>query len=189
MRSSRRPSGQRRTRIGRRLVEKLTPLQIAENVFEVVNQFNAGRALISDSDEAERAAELNLLAGQKAKAGTAYASAVRYLAIGMDLVGDRGWDRRYDLTFALWLEAADCEYLNGNFENTDRLAAELRSRQDPTSTRPRPTERRFSFMLRRRGIARRSRMGSNACNCSASKFRLAPPEPTFSPNTKGYGAT
>lgn len=114
--------------IGRRLVEKLTPLQIAENVFEVVNQFNAGRALISDSDEAERAAELNLLAGQKAKAGTAYASAVRYLAIGMDLVGDRGWDRRYDLTFALWLEAADCEYLNGNFENTDRLAAELRSR-------------------------------------------------------------
>ena len=114
--------------IGRRLVEKLTPQQIAENAFEVVNQFNAGRALISDSDEAERAAELNLMAGQKAKAATAYASADRYLSIGMNLVGDRGWDRRYALTFALWLEAADCAYLSGNFENTDRLATELRSR-------------------------------------------------------------
>jgi predicted ATPase len=73
-------------------------------------------------------ANLNLQAGQRAKAGTAYASAVRYLSVGVDLLGENAWDRRYDLTFALWIEAAECEYLNGNFEKTEQLIAEVLSR-------------------------------------------------------------
>ncbi len=113
--------------IGRFLLERRSPQQIAENVFDVVNQFNAGRELITNSDETVRVAQLNLLAGQRAKASTAYASAVRYLSVGMQLLGTHGWHCHYDLTFELWIEAAECEYLNGSFETTERLIAQLLS--------------------------------------------------------------
>ena len=88
-------------RLGRLLAENLSPKQAAENVFDIVNQFNAGQELLRDPEEKDRVANLNLQAGQRAKAGTAYASAVRYLSVGMDFLGENAWDRRYDLTFAL----------------------------------------------------------------------------------------
>ena len=115
-------------RLGRLLAENLSPKQAAENVFDIVNQFNAGQELLRDPEEKDRVADLNLQAGRRAKAGTAYASAVRYLSVGMDLLGENAWDRRYDLTFALWIEAAECEYLNGNFEKTEQLISEVLSR-------------------------------------------------------------
>jgi PAS domain S-box-containing protein len=112
-------------RIGRILLERMSAPEVRDDVFELVNHLNAGLALITDADESDRLAELNLVAGQKAKAATAYASASRYLSIGMDLLGSAGWDRRYQLAFGLWLEAGECEYLNGTLENAERLLSEL----------------------------------------------------------------
>jgi predicted ATPase/signal transduction histidine kinase/GAF domain-containing protein len=114
--------------IARSLTAKLSPQRITESVFDIVNQFNAGFELIRDSEEKELAARLSLLAAERAKAATAYASAVRYLSIGIDSLGSHGWHRQYDLTFALWIEAAECEYLNGNFERAGSLIAEVLSR-------------------------------------------------------------
>jgi AAA+ ATPase superfamily predicted ATPase len=97
--------------IGRRLMAKLTPKEIAESIFIVVNQLNFGAPLISDQDEKERVARLNLSAGRKAKASTAYVSACIYLSAGMNLIGSQCWEvpTQYDLAFALWLERAECE--------------------------------------------------------------------------------
>src|SRR5271165_5160985 len=111
--------------VGRLMIAKMTPEQIADKIFDIVNQLNSGLALISDPDEKERVAELNLKAGRKAKASTAYASACIYLSAGMDLLGSNAWEHRYELGFGLWLERAECEYLNGNFEKTEELAEEL----------------------------------------------------------------
>jgi PAS domain S-box-containing protein len=120
--------------IGRLLLKRMSAQEVSDNIFELVNHLNAGLALIADADERDRVAELNLRAGQKAKAATAYASASRYLANGMELVGHAGWDRRYELAFGLWIEAAECEYLNGTLEHAERLLSELlahaRSRLD-----------------------------------------------------------
>jgi len=52
----------------------------------VVSQLNRGIGLVESQDEKERIAELNLLAGQRAKAATAYASALTYLAVGRGLL-------------------------------------------------------------------------------------------------------
>src|SRR5262249_3419045 len=56
-------------------------------------------------------AELNLLAGERAKASTAYASALTYLSAGAAMLGEDSWERRRELTFALELHRAECEFL------------------------------------------------------------------------------
>src|SRR5436309_1049842 len=79
------PAGERAAvhlRIGR-LLAALTPAEKREEaIFESVNQFNRGAALIMAREEGERVAQLNLIAGKRAKAATAYAAALNYLAAG-----------------------------------------------------------------------------------------------------------
>jgi PAS domain S-box-containing protein len=112
-------------RIGRLLIAKMNSDEITERIFDIVNQLNLGATLISDQDEKDRVAELNLCAGRKAKTSTAYASACIYLSAGIDLVGGSVWERRYELALDLLLERAECEYLNGNFEKAEELISEL----------------------------------------------------------------
>ena len=79
------PEGERAAehlRIGRLLAAQTPPEAIAEHVFEIVGQLNRGAALIGSPEEREQLAELNLMAGQRAIASTAYASALTYLAAG-----------------------------------------------------------------------------------------------------------
>jgi predicted ATPase/signal transduction histidine kinase len=112
-------------RIGRCLVAAMSNETLTQQIFDVVNQFNHGIALISDSDEIELVADLNLRAGSKAKASTAYASACRYFAAGTALLGPSGWVTRYDLAFDLALGLAECTYLSSRFDEAEDLAAEL----------------------------------------------------------------
>jgi PAS domain S-box-containing protein len=112
-------------RMGRQLYSSMTTEEIAENIFRVVNQLNAGAALISERTEKERVAELNLAAGQKTKASAAYALACNYFGLGMAMAGRSGWKRRYDLALGLWLERAECEFLTGNIETAERLISEV----------------------------------------------------------------
>ena len=60
-------------RIARLLVAETAQERVAEKIYDLVNQLNLGSALISEWPEKVRAAELNFVAGRKAKASTAYA--------------------------------------------------------------------------------------------------------------------
>jgi PAS domain S-box-containing protein len=100
-------------RIGRLLAAHTPPEKREEAIFEIVNQFNRGTALITSRDEREQLAELDLLAGERAKASTAYAAALKYLIAGAALLGDDCWERRHELAFALELHRAECEFLTG----------------------------------------------------------------------------
>ena len=73
-------------RIGRLLAAHTPAERREEAIFEIVNQLNRGAALIALPDEREQLAEFNLIAGQRAKATTAYASALTYLATGAALL-------------------------------------------------------------------------------------------------------
>jgi predicted ATPase len=79
-------------RIGRLLVECIPPEKLPEMIFEIVNQLNRGAHLITSQDEREKLAELNLIAGKRAKASCAYAPALTYLSTGAALLreGMRG---------------------------------------------------------------------------------------------------
>jgi predicted ATPase/signal transduction histidine kinase/CheY-like chemotaxis protein len=112
-------------RIGRCLAAAMSDEALTQKIFDVVNQFNHGVALISDSDEIELVADLNRRAGSKAKASTAYAAACRYFAVGTALLGPSGWAARYDLARDLALGLAECTYLSGRFDQAEDLTAEL----------------------------------------------------------------
>ncbi len=115
-------------RIARRLVAALGPGALVERLFDVVGQFNHAAGLIADPTEAEQVAELNLRAGRRAKASTAYASACRYFDAGLASLGRPGWSRCFDLTFDLAVELAECSFLSSQFDAAERLIAELLSR-------------------------------------------------------------
>lgn len=115
-------------RIGNLMLKEMTDEKGAEKIFDVVNQLNLGSALVSGWAEKQRVAELNLRAGRKAKASTAYTSACSYLAAGMALLTDEGWQRCYDLTLGLYLERAESELLSSNLEQAAGLIEELLQR-------------------------------------------------------------
>jgi predicted ATPase len=111
-------------RIGRLLAAHLARGKREEAIFEIVNQLNRGAALITAQDERDEVAELNLIAGRRAKGSTAYASALKYLIAGAALLDGDCWERRRDLIFALDLERAECEFLTGDAAAAhDRLNA------------------------------------------------------------------
>ena len=115
-------------RIGRLLATHIAPEKREETIFEIVNQFNRGVSLITAPQERERVAELNLIAGKRAKISTAYASALEYLVAGCALLAEDSWERRYTLTFALEFERAECEFLTGDFAAAEERLSILSER-------------------------------------------------------------
>ncbi len=114
--------------IGRRLARHLAE----ENVFEVVNQFNHGVALISDPAEREKLAGLNLAAGRRSIASTAYTSARRYLGTAATLLDEASWEHAYSLIFDVERHLAQCEFLTGDLEEADRRLSALSLRARDT---------------------------------------------------------
>src|SRR4030095_12716278 len=100
-------------RIGRLLLAHTPPGERGDAIFEIVNQLNRGAALISSRDEREQLAELNLMAGQRAKGSAAFASALTYLGSGAALLTEDCWGRRHDLAFALETNPGGCEAHTG----------------------------------------------------------------------------
>jgi predicted ATPase len=107
--------------IGRNLLEKTSPEQQAEQLFEIVDHFNYGTELITDQLERNEIAKLNLRAGQKALAATAYEAAFNYFNTGLKLLDQEDWQREYTLTLTLHSEAAEAAYLSGYYDEMERL--------------------------------------------------------------------
>jgi PAS domain S-box-containing protein len=121
--------------IGRLLTAHTAVEKREEAVFEIANQLNRGSALITSHDEREQLAELNLIAGRRAKASAAYASALAYLAAGAALLPEDPWERRHELAFALELNRSECEFLTGALVEAERRLATLSTRAANTMER------------------------------------------------------
>ncbi len=124
--------------IGRLLLKNISNEELEDSVFDIANQMNFGFELIVDREENLTLAELNLTAGKKAKESTAYGPSLQYLKLGFEALqklweadqigsGNRMdlWDEHYDLISELYKERAECEYLNGNFENAELYFEDL----------------------------------------------------------------
>jgi PAS domain S-box-containing protein len=120
--------GQAHLRIGRLLAAHTPPEKREEAIFDTVNQLNRGAALITSRDEREQLAELNLLAGKRAKNSTAYASALTYLTAGEALLAEDCWERQHALAFSLALQRAECEFLTGRLAAAEERLTALATR-------------------------------------------------------------
>src|ERR1700686_3843060 len=122
-------------RIGRLLAAHTPAEKREEAIFDIVNQLNRGAPLITARNECEQLAELNLRAGQRAKAATAYAAALIYLTAGAALLPEDSWARRHELTFALALNRGECEFLTGALAEAEQRLAALSTRATDTVER------------------------------------------------------
>src|SRR5262249_33711424 len=113
-------------RIGRLLVSATAPTELEEKIFEIVNQLDLGMSLIDSVEERIQVSKLNLVAGKRARASTAYVSALAYLKAGRTLLPEDSWECHYHLNFALEYHLAECEFLTGNLSQSEnRLSALL----------------------------------------------------------------
>ncbi|MCU0543168.1 MAG: trifunctional serine/threonine-protein kinase/ATP-binding protein/sensor histidine kinase [Oscillatoriaceae cyanobacterium Prado104] len=108
-------------KIGQLLLQNIPESEIEEHIFEIVNQLNIGDESIALAEERIKLARLNLIAGRKAKAATAWLSAVKYLRFGLKLLPENSWECHYELTLALYVEAIEAEYLNTNYQQSKQL--------------------------------------------------------------------
>jgi len=108
--------------VGRLLLKNTREDLLEENLFEIVNQLNEGLELITEQSEKDELAKLNLQAGKKAKASTAYESSLRYLESGLKLLAQNSWDLQYELTLELYSEYLEILYLNKKFKQVEELS-------------------------------------------------------------------
>src|SRR5262249_1081987 len=121
--------------IGRLLAANIPAETRDEAIFEIVNHLNRGAALITSHEERGQVAELNLIAGKRAMASSAYASALTYLTAGSALLPEDAWEGRQELAFELELHAADCEVSTGALQVAEERLAALTTRTAGTVQR------------------------------------------------------
>lgn len=108
-------------KIGQLLLSVTTPESITDNILDIVNQLNHGQNLLTKTEDRLELAKLNLMAGKKAKLATAYEASAKYLNVGLELVTVDNWQTDYTFTLNLHVEAAEAEYLTGNFDSSAHL--------------------------------------------------------------------
>ncbi|MEH1933255.1 MAG: AAA family ATPase [Nostoc sp.] len=108
-------------KIGLLLLNNIPVAEQEEKIFELVNQFNIAVEFISPQAKRDELAQMNLIAGRKALASTAYPSAVKYLTTGIQLLADDSWETKYKLILALYETAAEAAYLAGDFRQMQKL--------------------------------------------------------------------
>jgi len=109
-------------KIGRLLWQNTTAEELSEAIFEIIDHLNLGIVLVTEQPERKEIARLNLMAGKKAKTAAAYGAAVQYFNAGRELLRADSWQTSYHLSLALYEEAVEAEYLNGDFEQMEKWA-------------------------------------------------------------------
>jgi predicted ATPase/signal transduction histidine kinase len=122
------PAEQRATmhlRIGRVLVTHTPSGKLEEDIFGIVNQLNRAISVLAVPEERDQLAEFNLIAGKRARASSAYVSALHYLTTGAALVAGDDWEPRHELKFALELNRAHCEFASGAVSDAEQRSHRL----------------------------------------------------------------
>jgi diguanylate cyclase (GGDEF)-like protein len=115
-------------RIGRLLLQDVSGDPDDARLFEIVEQLNAGRALVDDPAERIRLAALNLRAGMKARRSAAFQATLAHMGTGLDLLPADAWQGHAGLWLNLQLGAAEAAYLCGRFEEAEAIYPLVRAR-------------------------------------------------------------
>ena len=101
-------------KIARVLLKTTQEKDLREDIFDIVNQYNFGRELISDPQETKKLCELNSIAGQRAQNSTAYVLAQQYFENALQLLSADAWHTDREFTYDLYLKSAVAAYQCNN---------------------------------------------------------------------------
>ncbi len=107
--------------IGTLLLEKRSPEETDERIFEIADHHRRSKALIKDQDSLDTLAHLNLRVGQKAKKNAAFSASLSYFTEAIACLPESAWESHYEINYLLHKELAEAEYLNGNFKASQQL--------------------------------------------------------------------
>ncbi len=96
-------------------------INFRNNLFHIVDQMNLGSKVVKQGSEQEELARLNLEAGEKAMSANAHGAALIYFKSGIDILGNKSWERHYSLTLKLHEGAAEAGSLAGKIDIMDGL--------------------------------------------------------------------
>jgi predicted ATPase/signal transduction histidine kinase len=109
-------------KIGRLLQQSLSEIEQEEKLFDIIGHLNLGQDLVTQLQEREALAQLNLAAGQKARNATAHNASKVYLQTGINLLTTDCWQSQYKLTLSLHIAVTESAYLNGELEEMEQKA-------------------------------------------------------------------
>ena len=112
-------------RIGQTLLKQYAPEKSEALLFDIVHHLNLARRVKDKWKERSHLAELNLKAGLKARAASAFEQALEYFTIGLELSG-AAWKRHYPLVLSLHEEATEMSWLCGRFDLMEKLAGAVK---------------------------------------------------------------
>ncbi len=113
-------------RIGQSLLKQYALGKRDALLFDIVHHLNLARGLKDKWKDRSHLAELNLKAGLKARAASAFEQALEYFTIGLDLSGAAAWKRHYPLALSLHEAATEMSWLCGRFELMEKLAGAVK---------------------------------------------------------------
>ncbi|MHC1790974.1 diguanylate cyclase domain-containing protein [Solidesulfovibrio sp.] len=111
-------------RIGRLLLLHAGQTQLDEAIFDITAHYNAAVELVDDPRERLTLLDLNLKAGRKAKAATAYEPALRHFSVAASLLPEDAWQTHARIKLDVVRETADVAYLLGDFVRAEALLDE-----------------------------------------------------------------
>lgn len=111
---------QNHLQIGKYMYSVTPDEEMESHIFEILNQLNASRELLTNQEELETLIRLNLKGSRKAIESTAFEIAREYISVGMEVMPDDFWEKAYDLAFRLFFNRSRIEYSLENNEETEK---------------------------------------------------------------------
>ncbi len=118
--------------IGRLLLQSQRASDHEQDVYTIVEQLNHGLHLVEDEQERVQIARLNLQAAQAAHRASAFETGLAYAQAGIELLGETGWEQRYQLTLTLHEQAALLAHAAGDIPTMEQHSEQvLQHGRDP----------------------------------------------------------
>ncbi len=119
-------------RIGRLLLQNIPEDQREAHLFDIVNQLNLGRELVTYPEEKRFLAALNLEAGQKANDSAAYKPAFNYLKVAIALLTEDAWENDYEFILEVYATILQVAFLKGDLELSNQYIKIIREKAHNT---------------------------------------------------------
>lgn len=102
--------------IGRMLQDQYKQDEHAELLFDIVNNLNLGRTLLTSSEEREELARLNQQAGTRAMEASAWQSALQYMLVSLELLPSSIWEDDHNLAYLINSSVLEAAAASGDAE-------------------------------------------------------------------------